>query len=344
MKARVWRHDAVAKTDVPGEAAELALGLDVPMAPAAGVPVPPPPEPQPAPEVIKEIEPPPVEPVSLPVVEVVAVPAVETSPRPVPAPAPREAVTATPSPVTPPPQPLPQPPTPEKPPALVASFAGVKAEKARRVVYMVDVSGVMVPTLPFVIAELERCVARLTPDQEFQVVLFRDPLVGEGDEPLPDPPLLDTLLDHARWIGQVNGVGRPGMLAATPENKARLGPLTRGVSASGPSNPLTGLRIALTLKPEVVFLLTRGIKRSDTTWGSGEEATLEALDRANPKDASGARATTIKTIQFVSKDPNGLMDAIAREHGGGESTVVTIEDLKKSSDQSVKSTKPVRGR
>ncbi len=338
-----WR-ETIAKTDVPGEAVELSLGLDVPIdvATTAATPIPEPtPLPVPEkPEIVVKAEPVPVEPAPEPVVvasQSISVEEVARKPQTTPE-------TPRPIEVAPPVAPAPLPPLVAKPPALVASFAGVKAEKARRVVYMVDVSGVMVSTLPFVFAELERCVARLTPEQEFQVVLFHDPLQTDGDTPLPDPPLLDTLLDQARWLGQVNGVGRPGMLAATAENKGLLAPLTRGVIPSGPSNPLTGLRIALSLKPEVVFLLTRGIKRSDTTWGAGEETTLESLDRSNPKDTSGARATTIKTVQFVSKDPTGLMDAIAREHGGGESTVVTIEELKKSSEPTPKNKKAVRGR
>jgi hypothetical protein len=56
-----------------------------------------------------------------------------------------------------------------------------------------------------------------------------------------------------------------------------------------------------------------------------------ALDEANPKDASGRRATTIRTIQFVAKDPSGLMDLIAKEHGGGTATVLTVADLKAAS-------------
>jgi hypothetical protein len=232
------------------------------------------------------------------------------------------------------------------------------------VVYAVDVSGVMVGSLPFVIEELQRCVSRLGPDQEFQVILFRDPTppapasppartdAGEPTEhqaptsehnPIFDgehatstvtlPPLAD-LYATAAWVGRSKTSATsepPALLSVSETSRKSLATLLADVQSDGASNPLTGLRLALSLQPDVVFLLTRGIRRSGTTWGPGDMQVMAALDEANPKDASGRRATTIRTIQFVGKDPSGLMDRIAKEHGGGSSTVLTVAELKAAS-------------
>jgi hypothetical protein len=229
----------------------------------------------------------------------------------------------------------------------VAAFAGVKAEQARTVVYAVDISGVMVDSLPFVLAEVQRCVARLTPEQRFQVLLFSDPTpppsatddpsadhnpAFDGDRPesTGDLPKLEELWSNARFLGEGGGGSTAALREVGEASRAELTALLTGVKTKGVSNPLTGLRLALSMKPDVVFLLTRGIKRKGTPWGPSEAATMAALDEANPKDAKGRRATTIRTVQFVSADPSGLLDRIAKEHQGGSCTVLTVADLKRA--------------
>jgi hypothetical protein len=208
-----------------------------------------------------------------------------------------------------------------------ASFAGVAADRARTIVYAVDCSGVMVSSLPFVFAELQRSVARLEADQEFQVVLFHDPIGGIVPDVAGEEPTLESLFRHATLLGDA---GKPALLSASVEHKLMLARLVKEARASGPSNPLTGLRIALSLKPDVIFLLSQGIKRSGTIWGPGDAGLLAALDRANPRNPiTGARGVQIRTVQFISKDPSGLMDRIAHEHGGSTCAIVTIADLKK---------------
>jgi hypothetical protein len=254
-------------------------------------------------------------------------------------------------------------------PSPVAAFAGVRADRASRVVYAVDVSGVMVGSLPFVIEELQRCVSRLGPDQEFQVILFRDPppparsASGENTDSTstltehnptfdgvqaassaPLPPIAD-LYPSAVWVGRTKASAAtqpPALLHVNETSRTSLAAMLADLQSDGASNPLTGLRLALSLKPDVVFLLTRGIRRSGTTWGPGEVQVMAALDEANPKDASGRRATTIRTIQFVGKDPSGLMDRIAKEHGGGSSTVLTVSDLKAANKAQKQTTAPRR--
>lgn len=217
-------------------------------------------------------------------------------------------------------------------PAPSASFAGVKAERARKVVYAVDVSGAMVADLKFVLEELERNVARLEADQEFQVVLFRDPLASSETETPGELPDLSMLAAYADWVGERTAL--PSLVPADPTRKAQLRDLVRKASCGGPSNPLTGLRLAISMKPDVVFLLSRSIRRSGTTWGPGDEAVLAALDKANPVGPGGTRGITIRTIQFGERDPSGLMDRIAAEHGGERAVVLTLADLRKRRERS----------
>lgn len=190
-----------------------------------------------------------------------------------------------------------------------ATFAGVSAKRAQSVVYAVDASGAMITSLPFVLDELRRSVSALAADQKFAVVLFgrraSDRDAAAGVRPFP----------------------ATGMLAATPANKAELFSWLDRVQARGASNPLDGLLRALDREPEVVFLLSRSIRRTDGReaagdWGPGQEAILAELERANPvrKSIFGppGRAVQVKCVQFLEEDPSGVMRAIADVHGGGE--------------------------
>lgn len=371
-------------TDVVGDSAEVELGLDLAMvepvvAPPVVAPEPTPPKVEPPPPPVPEVTPPP-EPAPVETPRVAELPTPDSTPAavapvaiaptftiPIEAPS-----TLPPAPVVPSTHTTPvDPPRPvDKPaPSPVAAFAGVRADRASRVVYAVDVSGVMVGSLPFVIEELQRCVSRLGPDQEFQVILFRDPppparsASGENTDSTstltehnptfdgvqaassaPLPPIAD-LYPSAVWVGRTKASAAtqpPALLHVNETSRTSLAAMLADMQSDGASNPLTGLRLALSLKPDVVFLLTRGIRRSGTTWGPGEVQVMAALDEANPKDASGRRATTIRTIQFVGKDPSGLMDRIAKEHGGGSSTVLTVSDLKAANKAQKQTTAPRR--
>lgn len=190
-----------------------------------------------------------------------------------------------------------------------ATFAGVSAKRAQSVVYAVDASGAMVTSLPFVLDELRRSVSALAPDQKFAIVLFgrraSDDHATAGVRPFPDR----------------------GLLPATAANKAEFFSWLDRVEARGASNPLDGLLNAIEREPEVVFLLSRSIRRTDGReaagdWGPGREAILAELERANPvrKSIFGppGRAVQVKCVQFLEEDPSGVMRAIADVHGGGE--------------------------
>ncbi len=177
-------------------------------------------------------------------------------------------------------------------------FAGLGSSNARSVVYVVDASGPMVSTLPEVIAELVRSVSRLSAGQRFGVVLFR--LKDDGTETESFMPVL---------------------MRATPQAKKEVREWLLALTPSGRSNPLSGLRVALEMRPDAVFLLSRGIERSGGgLWELGLDATMEELDRLNPaEEHTGMRAVVIKTIQFLDEDPTGTMQRIGQVHGHGVS-------------------------
>jgi len=202
-------------------------------------------------------------------------------------------------------------------PARAVSFAGVTAQAARRVVYVVDASGSMVNSYAFVRARLAQSIAQLSPTQYFQVILVRGKASGAADV---------QVLPHS---------GQPGtFVRALPSNKESAIAWLEDVVVGGRSDPIEGLERALTLepRPDLVFFLARGFQRSgpDSTWGRGVEATLRLLDRLNPRNRrTGLRPVVIKTIQFLNDDPTGLMQSIAEAHGDGPGSfrVLTIDDL-----------------
>lgn len=266
-------------TDAPGTMLTLAPPIIEP-APAAPTPAPPPPEvPPPAAVVVTPPSP-------APTVEIV-IPVVVT-----PAPVVVKPVEALP--------PLPETP----PPPLPASFAGVEAARASRIVYVIDASAAMIPTFPYLKEELLRSLERLDPSQTYQIIAYRHRPPSAGGASVPEVRRFETRRNFA-----------PATLATRREAERWLAAL----QPSGSSVPLTGLREALGLSPDLVFLLTSSIPRSAAAWGDGTEATLAALDSLNPMNArSGQRPAIIKAISLLHPDTTGLLPSIAREHGDGE--------------------------
>jgi hypothetical protein len=175
-----------------------------------------------------------------------------------------------------------------------AMFAGVGTASARSVVYVVDASGPMVGALPEVFSELRASVDRLKPTQRFGVVVFRHTPDGGTTESFAASPI-----------------------RATDQAKVQLAAWLDSIRPSGRSNPLDGLRAALAMNPDAVFLLSRSIERSGGgVWDLGKDPTLAELDRLNPRETGGHRRVAIRTIQFIDEDPTGTMQAIAREHAG----------------------------
>lgn len=199
----------------------------------------------------------------------------------------------------------------------LATFAGVGVREVQSVVYVVDGSGAMVTNLKWVMEEVERSIVALDPKQSFQVVLFRDRGAAAGG------PAAEVFRSGT------------GLIPATAANKAAVAAWLQQVRPSGRSNPMDGVKRGLSLQPDVVFLLSRGMPRTEAVaragdWSRGPQAVLKELDGLNPK-AGKRRRAIIKTIQFLEDDPTGTMQAIAGEHGDGPGSyaVITLEQLRR---------------
>lgn len=166
---------------------------------------------------------------------------------------------------------------------------------ATRIVYVVDASGSLIDTMPFVLAELKRSILELENEQRFAVVFFQNGRVVEA------PPL--------------------GLKPATGENREAV---NRWLDASSGNiapmwltSPMAAIRKALSYKPQLVLLL------SDNVTGRGryeiqQSVLIKAIEGAN---TAGAR---INTIQFLYPDPlenpaagrQGTLRMIADRSGG----------------------------
>ncbi|MCA9278299.1 MAG: hypothetical protein H6815_06540 [Phycisphaeraceae bacterium] len=189
-------------------------------------------------------------------------------------------------------------------PVSGVTFAGVGARSAKHIVYVVDASGAMLTSLPFVLDEVRRSVNSLSSSQSFAVILFRQRTGTASDVFLSFNPT-----NRSRTV----------LVRATMRNKKLLDEWLNTVTPGGKSNPSDGLAEALRLRPDVVFLLSRSIERSggdNVQWGKGKDAILAELDRTNPRTAMGTRRAVIKTIQFLDEDPTGVLQAIGAAHGG----------------------------
>ncbi len=192
-------------------------------------------------------------------------------------------------------------------------FFGAKGEReATRIVYVVDASGSMVSSLASVVKELKRSIRQLGPGQWFQVLIFQEDSVST-------PPGL--------W-----GVAEGSLIRVTDENRRAVFRWLDGVGAARRSDPIPALEKALSYKPDLVFLLSKGIldgARGSEELSRSREEILSRLEQMNPRrGAEGRRRATIKVIQFFDNDPGGVLHAIAERHGGPEGfTFISRKEL-----------------
>lgn len=145
---------------------------------------------------------------------------------------------------------------------------------AYRLAYIIDASGSLVDSLPFVIEELKNSIRELSEKQSFTVIFF------QGENAIEVPP---TGLNNADaqfkqqvidWIDISSG----------------------HIVPAGQSNPVNALKLALRYKPQLIFLL------SDNITGQGQyevnqKHLLVEIEKANTSK------TKINTIQFLYPDP-----------------------------------------
>lgn len=173
-----------------------------------------------------------------------------------------------------------------------ASFFGTFGN-ARRLVYLVDASGSLIDSLPFVTQELKRSIDELSDKQMFTVIFF------QNNEAIEVPPA--------------------GMMRATAKVKARvikwINPTAGNITPMGQSNPIKAVKLALRYKAQLMFIL------SDNITGAGRYEINQAM-LLREIDEANVGGTKINTIQFLYPDPltrvglKGTLEMIARNTGG----------------------------
>lgn len=164
---------------------------------------------------------------------------------------------------------------------------GSSARGARRIVYIVDRSGSMIDSFIYVQAELKRSVTALRRNQKFHVLFFN---VGP---PLENPP--------------------KRLVSAIEAHKVQFFEFLDEVVPRGDTKPARALHRALSLEPDLIYLLSDGI--------DFEPSLLRRLDEWN-RD----RRSRIYTIAYLDQTGGELLERIAREHNG-EFKFVTEDDL-----------------
>ena len=164
---------------------------------------------------------------------------------------------------------------------------------AERVVYLVDASGSLVDTFPFMLDELRRCITSLQPEQSYAIVFFR------GAEVVEVPPLgmhkADThaLSRTVRWLD--------------PQRKSLI--------PRGPARPDAALRRAFAYQPDAIVLVS-----DDLTGRVDPEG--ERLRLLQLITSVNLNHTVIHTAQLRHRDPlatpdrMGTLELIAFTTGG----------------------------
>ena len=180
---------------------------------------------------------------------------------------------------------------------ISARFFGTGGN-ATRIIYIVDASGSLIDTLPFVIRELKRSISRLSPQQQFNVIFFQ---AGNAVEVPPTgwkPASGENKQAIADWITLENG----------------------NIVPRGSTNPLTAIRLAMRYDPQLVFILSDNI----TGQGKYEVDRTELLNLVTQYTRN--KNIAINSIQFLYPDPFNTLKELA-ESNGGNYTFISESDL-----------------
>lgn len=169
------------------------------------------------------------------------------------------------------------------------AFCGVEGG-GQHFVYLVDSSGSMGSAFESARLELIRSVSMLTPDQRFYVVFF--------DEEPDYMRLSDPQRDE------------PHSVFATPENKQRLARWAMTIRMDRGRAPYEPLRFALSLRPDVIFML------SDGEFPQRIEEQLRQENRLENLFGDTGPISIIHTIGYHSREGEARMRRIAEENGG----------------------------
>lgn len=166
---------------------------------------------------------------------------------------------------------------------------------AGRIVYLLDASGSLIDTLPFIQQELQRSLGQLQPDQSFAVLFFA------GHRVVEVPPVGMKKATHA----------------AVQLSSQWVDPTSGKIIASGPPTPDAAIRRALAYQPDAVILLSDGL-----TPGEGDSALTERARLLSLIDTANTTGVTFHTLQVRQPDAlagptrRGTLEMIALQTGG----------------------------
>ncbi len=156
-----------------------------------------------------------------------------------------------------------------------ASFFGLEA-RGGKFLFVVDRSGSMAgPKLDAAKAELIRSVRALSRGARFYTIFFNTVPAAMPAE---------------------------GLVRATESNKRRHFTWVSGIGAGGKTDPTSAMKLALSLKPDVIWLLSDGIFHARGA---------AAIRKANPR-----AKVQIHTIAFYSREGEVVLRRIAEENRG----------------------------
>lgn len=164
---------------------------------------------------------------------------------------------------------------------------GASAKEAKRIIYVVDRSGSMLDTFRFVQDELRRSIEALRRSQKFHVIFFNT------GPPLESPPRR--------------------LVSAIDKQKEVFFAFLENVVPQGGTDPSSAIYRALSLEPDLVYLLSDGV--------DFDSRLLDNIAEWNAKINA-----KIFTIAYMDRDGRRILERIARDHGGSF-TFVSENDL-----------------
>ncbi|MEO0514110.1 MAG: hypothetical protein AAF086_02295 [Planctomycetota bacterium] len=185
-------------------------------------------------------------------------------------------------------------PTPARDDPHYASGGLYGTPGATRVVYLIDASGSLIDTFPFILNELQRTLSELKAEQSFAVLFF------SGDRVIEAPPYgmkratTQAVRHTSQWIDP--GSGR--------------------IIASGPADARAGIRRALAYQPDAIILLSDGLT------GGGERAMGQRARLLSLIGTANTQGAVFHTLQVRRPDPLstptrlGTLELIALQSGG----------------------------
>lgn len=165
---------------------------------------------------------------------------------------------------------------------------------ATRVVYLIDASGSLIDTLPFVQAELQKALRSLRPGQSYAVMFL------VGDRVVEAPPV---------------GMKSAGTRAVT-HTMQWIDPAAGKIIPSGKPDAHAGIRRALAYQPDAVVMLSDGLT------GSGQAGLTQRARLVSLIDTANTVGTVFHTVQLRQPDPlatptrRGTLEMIAHRTGG----------------------------